>query len=67
MQVSGIVKAKAAFNGRMVAERAEMSTHWRGVTMIMDRVREQCGGDDESLLKMIDNEENGEKLVQMVI
>lgn len=48
MQVSGIVKAKAAFNGRMVAERAEMSTHWRGVTMIMDRVREQCGGDDES-------------------
>ncbi|KAK0188012.1 hypothetical protein F5146DRAFT_1141468 [Armillaria mellea] len=59
---------KAAFNGKIVAEWAEMGTHWGGVKTIMDRVREQCGGGNEHVLKMLDNEENGEeKLIQMVI
>ncbi|KAK0244184.1 hypothetical protein EDD85DRAFT_189743 [Armillaria nabsnona] len=67
-EITARSRLKAAFNGKIVAEWAEMGTHWRGVKMIMDRVREQCGGGDEYVLKMIDNEENGEKkLIQMVI
>ncbi|KAK0439798.1 hypothetical protein EV421DRAFT_1818352 [Armillaria borealis] len=67
-EITARSRLKAAFNGKIVAEWAEMGTHWRGVKMIMDRVREQCGGGDEYVLKMLDNEENGEeKLIQMVI
>ncbi|KAG7443038.1 uncharacterized protein BT62DRAFT_1078771 [Guyanagaster necrorhizus] len=67
-EITARSRLKAVFNGKIVAERAEMGTHWRGVKMIMDRVREQCGGGDESVLKMLDNEEDGEKkLMQMVI
>ncbi|KAK0201738.1 hypothetical protein DFS33DRAFT_1015638 [Desarmillaria ectypa] len=67
-EITARSRLKAAFNGKIVAEWAEMGTHWRGVKMIMDRVREQCGGGDEHVLEMLDNEENGEKkLIQMVI
>ncbi|KAK0464571.1 uncharacterized protein EV420DRAFT_1760578 [Desarmillaria tabescens] len=67
-EITARTRLKAAFNGKIVAEWAEMGTHWRGVKMIMDRVREQCGGGDEHVMEMLDNEENGEeKLIQMVI
>ncbi|SJL07540.1 uncharacterized protein ARMOST_10890 [Armillaria ostoyae] len=67
-EITARSRLKAVFNGKIVAEWAEMGTHWRGVKMIMDRVREQCGGGDEYVMKMLDNEENGEeKLIQMVI
>ncbi|KAK0504045.1 hypothetical protein EDD18DRAFT_1457129 [Armillaria luteobubalina] len=67
-EITARSRLKAAFNGKIVAEWAEMGTQWLGVKKIMDRVREQCGGGDEHVLKLIDNEENGEKkLIQMVI
>lgn len=58
---------KATFNGKRVAQWAEMGEDWRRVKIIMDHVRTQCGG-DEGISRMIqENSEDAEKtLVDMV-
>jgi hypothetical protein len=58
-------RMKEGFNGCKVNEWAGMGSHWRGVKLIMDRVRMRLGGDEEvtKLLK----ERGEEELKELVL
>ncbi len=55
---------KAAFNGKLVAEWADVGQDWRSVKNIMDRVRSECGG-DEGLSRLV--EEKGDEVTPILI
>jgi len=52
---SARVRLKDVFNGSNVRNWTGLGEHWKGVKMIMDRVRQQAGG-DEGVLRILDRE-----------
>lgn len=58
------VRLKGAFNGHDVRMWTGLGEYWKGVKMVMDRVRERLGG-DEGVLRVLDEE--GEEGVKRAV
>lgn len=55
---------RSVFSGHRVRDWAEMGEHWKGVKLIMDKVRAQLGGED-GIVRFY--EENGEGALKTIV